>query len=317
MTTLSAPPARVGRRGPRNPDRPVWEEPPTLAGQGVKGVTLGVVVLLILVPLYCVILTSFSTAGAINRAGGLVIVPDGLTFEAYTTMLRDDTVRRALMVTFGITAVGTVISMVVSVMCAYGLSRSRSLGHRFLLTVLIITMFVSAGLIPTFLVVNDLGGLGQYWAMVLPSAVSVFNILVLRSFYSGTAAELIDAARMDGANEWRILWSVVLPTSRAVTAVIALFYAVGYWNTFFSAYLYLPADHQKWPLQMVLYEYVNRGMNMPGQVNSGFGVSGHSQTAPLSLQMAVVVLTLVPITIVFPFMQKHFAKGMLTGAIKG
>ena len=188
---------------------------------------------------------------------------------------------------------------------------------RSLLTLLIITMFVSAGLIPTFLVVNGLGGLGQYWAMVLPSAVNVFNILVLRSFYSGTAAELIDAARMDGANEWRILWSVVLPTSRAVTAVITLFYAVGYWNTFFNVMLYLPTDSQKWPLQYVLYEYVNLGMNMPGQVNSGFGVSGHSQTAPLSLQMAVVVLTLLPIVIVFPFMQKHFAKGMLTGAIKG
>lgn len=316
MTTLTAPPARVATRR-RNPNRPSWEEPPTAAGQGLKGISLGVVVLLILLPLYCVILTSFSTAGAINRAGGLVIVPDGLTLDAYTTMLRDSTVRDSLVVTLGITVVGTAISMVVSILCAYGLSRARSLGHRFLLLLLVVTMFVNGGLIPTFLVVNGLGGLGQYWSLILPSAVSVFNILVLRSFYSNTAGELIDAARMDGANEWRILWSVVLPTSRAVTAVISLFYAVGYWNTFFNAMLYLPADHEKWPLQMVLYEYVNKGMNMPGQVNSGFGVAGHSQTAPLSLQMAVVVLTLLPITIAFPFMQKHFAKGMLTGAIKG
>ncbi|MFI0937346.1 carbohydrate ABC transporter permease [Streptomyces sp. NPDC021020] len=316
MTTLTAPPARVATRR-RNPNRPSWEEPPSPVGQGVKGLTLGAVVLLILLPLYCVILTSFSTPGAINRAGGLVIVPDGLTLDAYTTMLRDSTVRQSLVVTLGITVVGTAISMVVSILCAYGLSRARSLGHRFLLLLLVVTMFVNGGLIPTFLVVNGLGGLGQYWALILPSAVSVFNILVLRSFYSNTAGELIDAARMDGANEWRILWSVVLPTSRAVTAVISLFYAVGYWNTFFNAMLYMPADHEKWPLQMVLYEYVNRGMNMPGQVNGGFGVAGHSQTAPLSLQMAVVVLTLLPITIVFPFMQKHFAKGMLTGAIKG
>lgn len=316
MTTLTAPPAQVATRR-RNPNRPSWEEPPTAAGQGLKGISLGVVVLLILLPLYCVILTSFSTAGAINRAGGLVIVPDGLTLDAYTTMLRDSTVRDSLVVTLGITVVGTAISMVVSILCAYGLSRARSLGHRFLLLLLVVTMFVNGGLIPTFLVVNGLGGLGQYWSLILPSAVSVFNILVLRSFYSNTAGELIDAARMDGANEWRILWSVVLPTSRAVTAVISLFYAVGYWNTFFNAMLYLPADHEKWPLQMVLYEYVNKGMNMPGQVNSGFGVAGHSQTAPLSLQMAVVVLTLLPITIAFPFMQKHFAKGMLTGAIKG
>ncbi|CAG7642961.1 carbohydrate ABC transporter permease [Actinacidiphila bryophytorum] len=316
MTALTAPSAR-GRSRPRNPNRPAWEEPPSAVGQSAKGLTLGTVVLLIVFPVYCVVLTSISTPGAINRAGGLVIVPDGITLDAYTTMLSDGPVRRALVVTFAITAVGTAISMVVSVLCAYGLSRSRSLGHRFLLLVLVVTMFVNGGLIPTFLVVSELGGYGKYWSLILPSAVSVFNILVLRSFYSSTAAELIDAARMDGANEWRILWSVVLPTSRAVTAVITLFYAVGYWNTFFNVMLYLPTDSQKWPLQYVLYEYVNLGMNMPGQVNSGFGVSGHSQTAPLSLQMAVVVLTLLPIAVVFPFMQKHFAKGMLTGAIKG
>ncbi|SHL20917.1 carbohydrate ABC transporter permease [Actinacidiphila paucisporea] len=316
MTTLTAPPVR-GRSRPRNPHRPVWEEPPTAAGQTAKGLTLGTVVLLIIVPVYCVVLTSVSTPGAINRAGGLVLVPDGITFDPYTTMLSGGPVRRALVVTLAITVVGTAISMVVSVLCAYGLSRSRSLGHRFLLMLLVLTMFVSGGLIPTFLVVSELGGYGKYWSLILPSAVSVFNILVLRSFYSSTAAELIDAARMDGASEWRILWSVVLPTSRAVTAVITLFYAVGYWNTFFNVMLYMPADSQKWPLQYVLYEYVNLGMNMPGQVNSGFGVSGHSQTAPLSLQMAVVVLTLLPIMLVFPFMQKHFAKGMLTGAIKG
>jgi putative aldouronate transport system permease protein len=301
----------------RHPDRPVWDEPPSAGGQTAKGLTLGIVVLLIVLPLYCVVLTSISTPGAINRAGGLVLVPHGITFDAYTTMLSGGPVRRSLVVTLAITLVGTAVSMVVSVLCAYGLSRARSLGHRFLLMVLVITMFVSGGLIPTFLVVSELGGYGTYWALILPSAVSVFNILVLRSFYSGAAAELIDAARMDGANEWRILWSVVLPTSRAVTAVITLFYAVGYWNTFFNVMLYMPTENQRWPLQYVLYEYVNLGVNIPGQVNSGFGVAGHSQTAPLSLQMAVVVLTLLPIMLVFPFLQKHFAKGMLTGAIKG
>ncbi|WP_225851327.1 carbohydrate ABC transporter permease [Streptomyces sp. HPF1205] len=318
-TTTPAPTAPTTGPRPRrhHPQRPVWEEPPTPAGQTAKGLTLGLVVLLILLPVYCVVLTSISTPGAINRAGGLVLVPHGITLDAYTTMLSGGPVRRSLIVTCAITAIGTAISMTVSILCAYGLSRHRSLGHRFLLLILVITMFVNGGLIPTFLVVSELHGYGTYWALILPSAVSVFNILVLRSFYSTTAAELIDAARMDGAGEWRILLSVVLPTSRAVTAVITLFYAVGYWNTFFNVMLYMPTESQKWPLQYVLYEYVNLGVNMPGQVNSGYGVAGHSQTAPLSLQMAVVVLTLIPILIVFPFLQKHFAKGMLTGAIKG
>ncbi|MER5436860.1 carbohydrate ABC transporter permease, partial [Streptomyces sp. NPDC002588] len=117
-------------------------------------------------------------------------------------------------------------------------------------------------------------------------------------------------------SEWRILWSVVLPTSRAVTAVVALFYAVGYWNAFFNVMLYMPTDSAKWPLQYVLLQYVNYGLTMPGSVNNGYGGT-HAQTAPQSLQMAVVVLTLIPILLVYPFMQKHFKTGVLTGAIKG
>ncbi|GAA2295609.1 carbohydrate ABC transporter permease [Streptomyces hawaiiensis] len=309
------PAAPVVRRRSRG-GRPAWEEPPTPVGQAAKGLTLGGVLALIVVPLWIIVLTSVSSPGAVNRAGGLVIWPDGLSFQAYREMLGDSTVRTALLVSLGITVVGTALSMVVSVLCAYGLSRSRSLGHRFILLLLIITMFVGGGMIPTFLVVTGLGGYNQYWALILPSAVSVFNILVLRSFYSSTSGELIDAARADGAGDWRILWSVVLPTSRAVTAVIALFYGVGYWNSFFNVMLYMPTESEKWPLQYVLLTYVNRGVGLPGSVNSGFG-SANAQTAPLSLQMAVVVLTLVPLLIVYPFVQKHFRTGVLTGAIKG
>lgn len=310
--TLARQPVRKKKRN----TRPAWEEPPTIAGEAAKGVTLGVVLLVMLVPLWIIVVTSLSTQGAVNRAGGLVIWPDGLTFEAYRVMLEDTTVRTALLVSLGITAAGTAVSMAVSVMCAYGLSRSRSFAHRFLLTLLIVTMFVNGGLIPTFLVVTGLGGYGQWWSLILPSAISVFNILILRSFYSSTSADLIEAARIDGAGDWRILWSIVLPTSRAVTAVMALFYGVGYWNSFFNVMLYMPTDSEKWPLQYVLYTYVNRGNGMPGSVNSGFGTA-FSQTAPLSLQMAVVVLTLVPLLIVYPFVQKHFRTGVLTGAIKG
>ncbi|RKE17117.1 carbohydrate ABC transporter permease [Streptomyces sp. TLI_171] len=308
-------PVRTGRPRARAGRAP-WEEPPTVVGQAAKGITLGGVLAVVAVPLWIIVLTSVSTPGAVNRAGGLVIWPDGLSLESYRQMLGDGTVRTALLVSLAITLVGTAVSMAVSVLCAYGLSRSESFAHRPILTVLIVTMFVSGGLIPTFLVVTGLGGYGQWWSLILPSAVSVFNILVLRSFYSTTSADLIDAARIDGAGDWRILWSVVLPTSRAVTAVIALFYGVGYWNSFFNVMLYMPTDAEKWPLQYVLLTYVNRGNGLPGSVNSGFGAA-HAQTAPLTLQMAVVVLTLVPLLMVYPFMQKHFRTGVLTGAIKG
>lgn len=307
---------RTVARPTRRTARPRWEEPPTAVGQTAKGLTLGGFVLVILVPLWIVVVTSLSTQAAVNRAGGLVLWPDGLTFEAYREMLEDPTVRTALLVSLGITVIGTAVSMAVSILCAYGLSRPRSLGHRFLLVLLVITMFVNGGLIPTFLVVTGLGGYDQFWALILPSAVSVFNILILRSFYTQTSADLIEAARIDGAGDWRVLWSIVLPTSRAVTAVTALFYGVGYWNSFFNVMLYMPTDSEKWPLQYVLYTYVNKGNGMPGSLNAGFGTA-YAQTAPLALQMAVVVLTFVPLLIVYPFVQKHFRTGVLTGAIKG
>ncbi|MGI5238381.1 carbohydrate ABC transporter permease [Dactylosporangium sp. CA-139066] len=297
--------------------RPAWEEPAGPVGKAAKGVTLFVVVAVVIVPLYSIVLTSFSTQAAINRAGGMVTVPGELTVEAYRQIFTNQLITHSLLVSLAITAVGTLLSMVVSVLCAYGLSRPGTFAHRTILMFLVVTMFFSGGLIPSFLIVTALGGYGRYWTMVLPAAVSVFNILVLRGFFAGTATELLDAARIDGAGEWRILWSVVMPTSRAVLAVITLFYAVGYWNSFFNALLYLP-DNGQWPLQMVLYTYTLQGSQMPGTGTTGTGqYAGHQVIAQLSLQMAVVTLTLIPILVAYPFVQRHFTKGMLLGAIKG
>ena len=302
---------------PKKSDRPAWEEPPTVAGQAGKSTVLFFVVAVVIVPIYMVVLTSLSTQGAVNRAGGMVLVPHGITVEAYRQIFTNQLIMHSLLVSFGITIVGTVISMVVTILCAYGLSRRNSYAHRSILMVLVVTMFFSGGLIPTFLVVTSLGGYDSYWSLILPGAVSVFNILVVRAFFSATAQDLIDAAAIDGASEWRTLWSVVLPTSRAVTAVVALFYAVGYWNTFFNALLYLP-DNQKWPLQMVIYTYTLQGNAMPGTGQNTTGqYFGTQQIAPLAIQMAVVTLTLIPILVIYPFVQRHFAKGVLLGAIKG
>lgn len=297
--------------------RPVWEEKPTAVGQGAKTLTIAIVLAMILVPLYSIVLTSLSTQESVNIAGGLVMVPHGITTEAYRQIFGNQLVMHSLLVSFGITVVGTALSMVVSVLCAYGLSRSGSFGHRTILMLLIVTMFFSGGLIPSFLLVAALGGYGNYWSLILPGAVSVFNILVLRAFFSSTAQELIDAAKIDGAGDWRTLWSIVLPTSKAVLAVITLFYGVGYWNSFFNALLYLP-DNGMWPLQMVIYTYTLQGNSMPGTGITNTGqYLGHQQIAPLSIQMAVVTLTLIPILLVYPFVQRHFTKGMLLGAIKG
>src|SRR5256714_11743797 len=325
MSALSNTDSPFGRRGTkpgpaprkRSKGRPVWEEPPTLIGRFGKSTVLTVVVLAVVVPLYAIVLTSVSTEGAITRAGGsLVLVPDGLSLGAYRQIFSNGVVSRAVVVSILITAVGTAISMVLSILCAYGLSRARSVGHRFFLSMMIFTMFFGGGLIPGFLVVTSLHGYDQYWALILPSCISVFNILIMRGFYQATAQEMIDAARIDGAGDWRILWSVVLPTTRAVTAVMTLFYAVGYWGSWFNTLLYMPFDHAQWPLSYVLYEYVNLGAKMPG-MDAGGATVQHQIAPPFAISMAVVVLTLLPILVVYPFLQKHFTKGMLTGAIKG
>ena len=294
----------------------MWEEKPGPTGQAAKGGVLFVVLLIILVPLYSVVLTSLSDQASINIAGGMVIVPHGLTIEAYRDIFTDPFILHAVLVSLVVTAVGTLLSMVVTVLCAYGLSRARSFAHRTILMILVITMFFGGGIIPTFIVVSTLGGFDAYWSLVLPGAVSVFNIIVMRGFFMNTAQDLVDAARIDGAGDWRVLWAIVMPISRPVIAVITLFYAVGYWNNFFNALLYLPTP-DKWPLPMIIYRYTLQGNPMPGTGTTNGQFLGHQMLAPLSLQMAVVTLTFLPILVVYPFVQRHFAKGMLIGAIKG
>ena len=294
------------------PPRPVWEEAPTRTGLAGKAIALTAACLVILFPLWIVIVTSLSSRQTIAAAGGLVVVPQDITFVAYQELLGGGQVQRAALVSLGVTLVGTLFSMAVSVLCAYGLSRTGSFGHRWILMTLLATLFFGAGLIPTYLLVQALGLTDTYLALILPGAVSVFNILVLRSFFMNISQELVDSARIDGAGDLRILWGIVMPLSRAVIAVIALFYAVGYWSAWFNASIYL-TDQSMMPLQNVMIQLVQKQQPPTGlgqQIKTG-------QLSPLSVQMAVMVMALLPVAIASPFVQKHFRKGMLTGAVKG
>jgi putative aldouronate transport system permease protein len=294
------------------PPRPSWEEEPAKAGLAAKGIVLAFACFAILFPLWIVIVTSLSSKKTIDAAGGLVVIPKDITFIAYQELLSGGQVQRAALVSLGVTIVGTLYSMTVSVLCAYGLSRSGSVGHRWILMTLLATMFFGAGLIPTYLLVQALGLTDTYLALILPSAVSVFNILVLRAFFMNISQELTDSARIDGAGDFRILWQIVMPLSRAVIAVISLFYAVGYWSAWFNASIYL-TDQDMMPLQNVMIQLVQkqeRPVGLSAQINTG-------QISALSIQMAVMVMALLPVAVLSPFVQKHFKKGMLTGAVKG
>ncbi|MFD0024607.1 carbohydrate ABC transporter permease [Streptomyces sp. NPDC058382] len=301
------------QRALRMEPRPVWEEEPTRAGLAFKGIGLVAICAIVIIPIWVVLVTSLSDTRTINDAGGLVVRPKHITFVAYKELLSGGAVTRAAAVSVGLTVVGTVVSMVVSILCAYGLSRRDSYAHRPLLMTLMATMFFGAGLIPTYLLVTGIGLSNSYWSMILPSAISVFNVLVLRGFFMDTAPELIDAARIDGAGEWRILLQIVMPLSRAVIAVISLFYAVGYWSQWFNAMLYIQ-DSDKYPLQMILRQLVLQHQVPPGAM--GAAVSSGAINS-LAVQMAVMILALIPVAVLSPFVQKHFQKGMLTGAVKG
>ena len=261
------------------------------------------------------VLTSLSTQAETIRVGGLVTVPGELTIDAYTQILSGGIVTRAALVSTFVTSSARSCPPPCRCWAPTGCrGRARSATGP-ILFVFLITMFFGAGLIPTYLLVSSLGLIDSYWALILPGAVSAFNVLILRNFFMGIDTAILDAARIDGAGDWRILGRIVLPMSKAVIAVVALFYGVGYWNAFFNAILYIN-DNAKWPLQLVLRSYVLQGVTLPGSGVGQVDVATGAVTG-LPIKMAVMVLAIVPILIVYPFVQRHFTKGVIFGAIKG
>jgi putative aldouronate transport system permease protein len=300
---------RASRR--RHPERPAWEEDPGIAGQTAKGVVLTAVVLAVLVPLWVVLVTSLSSRETINATGGLVVVPRELDFSAYRIIFSGGQISKALLISTLVTVVGTAFSLVLTVLAAYGLSRPGSVLHRGLLFYFLLTFLIYPGLVPSYLVVTGLGLKDSLWSLILPGAVSVFNLVVVRAFFQNIPGELLDSARIDGAGEFRILFRIVLPLSRAVVAVVGLFYAVGYWNIWFNALLYID-DNEKFPIQRILQSYI-----LAGQAPQTSGAVGVALPPTLAIKMAVVVVTVAPIALVYPFVQRHFTRGVIVGAVKG
>ena len=283
------------------------------AANVLKGLVLVACCALVIVPMVGVVSTSLATTRQITNAGGFVLLPDRVSFAAYQAILSGGVVTRATLVSLFITAAGTGISLTATTLLAYGLSRRGSFAHRQLLMVVLLALLFTPGIIPSYLVVKQLGLLNSYWALLLPVAVNAFNVIILRAFFMELPAEVIDSARIDGAGDLGILLRIVLPLSKAALAVIGLFYAVGYWNSFFTALLYLN-DSAKWPLQLVLRTYV---VNQTQLGVDQLGTPGANLPPEQAIQMAILVLSLAPIVAVYPFVQRHFTKAVLIGAVKG
>ncbi|MGP5290717.1 carbohydrate ABC transporter permease [Brachybacterium tyrofermentans] len=278
-----------------------------------KAIVLTIACALVIIPFIGILSTSIAPAEQVTEAGGFVLFPRDIDLTAYRSILSGGVVTRALLVSIFVTGVGTLLSLALTATLAWSLSRRGTVANKQMLLLVLVSLLFAPGLIPTYLVVRQFDLIDSLWALILPTAVSAFNVIVVRAFFVNLPEELIDAARIDGASEWQIFRRIALPLSKAVLAVVGLFYGVGYWNAFFNALLYLN-DASKWPLQMVLRTYVINGTEM-GTAEMGQAV----EAAPpqTTIQMAILVISIVPIVLVYPFLQRHFTKGVLTGAVKG
>ncbi|RFU86555.1 carbohydrate ABC transporter permease [Streptomyces triticagri] len=295
----------------RHPERPAWMEQPGTPTQVLKTLVVIGMVVAVAYPFLLCLGTSLATKDELAANGGYVLFPSEPTLEAYRVVLDGGVVTRAAMVSVGVTLIGTALSLLCTISLAYGLSRPGTTAGKPLLLIVLGTFLFTPGVIPNYLVVQELGLLDSYGALIVPTLLNAFNIVVMRAFFQGIPDELHEAAKLDGAGEFRILCTIVLPLSKAVIAVVGLFYAVTYWNSFFNAMLYIN-DGEKLPLQMVLRSYVLQGDTFNAKA---LGVAVLPSST--SLSMAVLILAVAPIVAVYPFLQKYFVKGVLTGAIKG
>jgi putative aldouronate transport system permease protein len=240
------------------------------------------------------------------------LIPQKWSLESYRYILSTHSFLNSFRSTVFITVVGTMLNLAFTLSFAYGISKTRVPGYRFFNAMVIITLFFSAGTIPTFLVVKNLRLLNTYWALILSSLTSAWDIVVVRSFFMSIPPTLEESARIDGCNDLQVFFRIILPLSMPVIATFALFFMVRHWNTYFSALIYI-SDTRKWTLQLLVKQLVI------DSDASGIGQAMEGDAAPPqeTMRMASVVLSMLPIMCVYPFLQKHFAKGVMLGSVKG
>lgn len=274
----------------------------------------GFILLIVLYPLYFVVIASFSDPSAV-ASGQVWLVPKGLTLDGYKELFRHNEIWTGYANTILYTIAGTFIGVAVNIFAAYALSKKDIVGRKVLMWLFVFTMFFNGGLVPTFITIKDFGLYNTFWVMVLPFSVSVYNIIVARTFFENTIpAELNDAAKIDGCGNIYYFFKIVLPLSKAILAVIALWTAVGMWNSYFNALVYLK-DSWRYPLQLAL-----RNILITNNLQMSFG-SGEAMQIALRLsnlmRYSVIIVSTLPIMCVYPFAQKYFNQGVMIGAVKG
>ncbi|MFE6194775.1 carbohydrate ABC transporter permease [Streptomyces sp. NPDC057838] len=279
--------------------------------QGVNGVVLTLVVLVTLYPFVNILARSFSGERHI-RAGEVTLLPKGFNLTTYRIVFQDAMFWRNYANTVLYTVVATAVAMVLTTCYAYVLSKKRLKGRGLLVGVAVFTMFFTGGLIPNYILVTSLGLKNSVWAIALPNAISVFNLLVMKAFFENLPTELEEAAQIDGLSTYGTLLKIVLPLSKAVVATMVLFYSVSFWNSWFSAFLYMDRT-ELMPVTVYLRNLIQ---GATGGGNAGAGTEQLSQVGA-NIQSVTIVLTALPILCVYPFVQRYFVSGVMLGAVKG
>lgn len=283
-------------------------------------VFLGIAMTAVLYPLIYIISASISDPAEVN-SGKMWLLPKGITFEGYRIIFENSDIWRGYLNTIFYTALGTTINLAVTIPAAYALSRKDLAGRNLITAIIVLTMFFEGGLIPTYLVVKGLGLIDTIWALVLPNAVAVWNLVIARVFFQSTVPkELEEAAIIDGASNFKMFMKIILPLSMPIIAVMGLFYGVGHWNSYFDALIYL-SDKALFPLQLVLREILVL-QEMSSQGTSGMSgamaeVMHSKQQLAAVIKYGVMIVSTLPIIIIYPFLQRFFVKGVMIGSLKG
>lgn len=276
----------------------------------VNTTLLSLIALICLLPFVNVFASSFaSTQEVVEKR--FILFPTTFSLDAYRYILSTPTIFKGLGISFGVTLVGTVVSMVLTALMAYGLSRKYLYGRDVINFVVVFSMLFSGGMIPTFLVVKYFGLIDSYWSMIIPIAINAFNLIIMRNFFQALPDSLEESAKIDGSNDFGVFLKIMIPLALPSIATLSLFYGVAYWNTYTNAILYL-TDSDKWPIQVLLRQIVIVASGMQGD-NASVDILPPAQT----IKMAVIVVATVPMLAAYPFVQKHFTKGALLGSVKG
>lgn len=276
---------------------------------------LTLVLIIILYPLYFVVIASFSDPLSV-MAGEVTFWPVNFNTESYRLVFKNSQVLTGYRNTILYTVAGTVVNLVMSIAAAYPMAQRNLKGKGLFIGMMVFTMFFAGGMIPSYINLNNLGMIDTFWVMIIPNAISVYNVMIMRTFFSTSIPyELQEAAFVDGASHMRILRSIVLPLSKPILAVMVLFYAVSHWNSYFNALLYL-SDQNRYPLQLVL-----RAILIQSQASeesfAGIGNTYSRMLLSETMKYALIIVSSVPVLILYPFLQKYFVHGVMIGSVKG